>query len=105
MTAEYHLNLMFEWKGGCLWCGNDAARQKFDVGPVEEKLPLSAQTLNELVDLSTWHDTALNWAYPPDPGPWSNEEYQRFELSALAILSTIRNELGHNFQISYVPLG
>lgn len=29
---RYHLRLMFEWGGGCLWSGNDAARDAFDVG-------------------------------------------------------------------------
>lgn len=40
--------------------GNDAALEKFDVGPIEEKLSFSEATLQERVTLSTWHDKALN---------------------------------------------
>lgn len=54
-------------------CGNDTAFEKFDVGPIEEKLSLSEVTLQELDTLSTWHDKAINCEYPPDPSPWSQK--------------------------------
>jgi hypothetical protein len=80
--ARYVVRLMLEWGGGCLWCGNDAARDRFDVGPIEDRLPLSAETRRRLAALSAWHDTALNWDYPPDPGPWTAEASERFERAA-----------------------
>lgn len=68
MRAErYRVRLMFEWGGGCLWCGNNIARDKFSVGPIEERLPLSNEVQAMLNELSQWHDTSLNWDYPPDP--------------------------------------
>jgi hypothetical protein len=103
MGAKYLSRLMFEWGGGCLWCGNDAALDRFDVGPIEDQVPLSPETRWQLNALSTWHDQSLNWHYPPDPGPWSADEYERFELAATQVLATIRAELGPDFEVVYEP--
>jgi len=104
MAGVYRIRLMFEWGGGCLWCGNDAARKRFDVGPIEGLLALSAETHRRLVELSAWHDESLNWEYPPDPGPWTEEEYERFDAAARATLDRIRSELGTEFEVIYEPL-
>ncbi|WP_272991200.1 hypothetical protein [Spongiibacter tropicus] len=103
MSRVYRIRLMFEWGGGSLWCGNQAAARKFDVGPVEDKLPLSNTVLERLNALSQWHDTALNWEYPPDPGPWGPDEYAKFEAEALAFLSELQTELGPDFEVAYEP--
>lgn len=103
MSRAYRIRLMFEWGGGSLWCGNEAASKKFDVGPVEDKLLLSNTVLERLNALSQWHDTALNWEYPPDPGPWSPDEYAKFEAEALAFLSELQAELGPDFEVVYEP--
>ena len=103
MSRAYRIRLMFEWGGGSLWCGNEAASRKFDVGPVEDKLPLSNTVLERLNALSQWHDTALNWEYPPDPGPWDPDEYAKFEAEALAFLSELQAELGPDFEVVYEP--
>lgn len=102
---RFRIKLMFEWGGGgCLWCDNDAALAAFDVGPIEDRLPLSEETRRRLDELSAWHDTALNWDYPPDPGPWTPEEEARFERAAAEILEQVRAELGPAFQVDYRPL-
>jgi hypothetical protein len=104
MKPRYVLRLMFEWGGGCLWCGNEAARAKFDVGPVEDLLLLSPETHRRLDELSVWHDQALNWDYPPDPGPWSPEEYERFDQAANELLMAVKDELGPEYEVRYVRL-
>ncbi|WP_240221588.1 hypothetical protein [Rheinheimera hassiensis] len=101
MQTIYKVRLMFEWGGGCIWCGNDAALEKFDVGPIEEKISLSEATLQELDILSTWHDKALNWEYPPDPSPWSQAEFKEFEAAALAMRAKLQAELGPGFEVIY----
>jgi hypothetical protein len=101
---QYRIRLMFEWGGGCLWCDNDAALAAFGVGSIEDRLPLSEQTRQRLDVLSEWHDQALNWKYPPDPGPWTPEEYAQFEEAAQVILGVIRAELGNAFEVIYTPL-
>lgn len=94
MESRYVLQLMFEWQGGCLWCDNEAAREKLGVGPVEDRLPLSPETRRRLIELTEWHDRSLNWEYLPDPGPWPPEEYERFDRAAVAMLDVVRAELG-----------
>ena len=101
MLHHYRVRLMFEWGGGCLWAGNDAAREAFDVGSIEDVLPLSAQTLQRLEELSVWHDTALDWDNPGGPGPWAPDEYARFDRAAGEVLEAVRAELGPEFQVDY----
>jgi hypothetical protein len=101
----YKLKLMFEWGGGTIWCANDAAREKHDVGPVEERLPLPKKILDELQHLTELHDSALDWSYPPDPSPWSKQQFERFDEKAQNILEKIKVELGPEYEVQYVALG
>lgn len=82
------------------WCGNDVARDKFDVGPIEpEELGLSIQTSERVRALAKWHDTALNWTYPSDPGPWRQEECDRFNAAVDSLLETVRAELSEEYEL------
>ena len=54
-TLVFRIRLMFEWGGGSLWYGNKAALKQFDVGPIEEILPLSKLALGRLSELSQCH--------------------------------------------------
>jgi hypothetical protein len=105
LTGIYQIRLAFEWGGGCLWCGNESARNQFDVGPVEDVLPLSDATRASLVEMTAWHDKALDWDYPQGPSPWSRDEFKRFELAAQSIQRQIQSELGAEFEVTYQPLG
>lgn len=102
--SRYHVRLMFEWGGGCLWCGNDAARDAFGVGPIEDRLPLPDDVRRRLDELSAWHDTSLDWNDPAAPGPWPPEEFREFDQAAAEVLARIRAELGADFWIEYERL-
>jgi hypothetical protein len=104
MSAKYVVRLMFEWGGGCLWCGNDAAVKAFNVGPIEDRLPLPASLRRQLAEMAAWHDGSLNWDYPPDPGPWPPEEHERFENAVNEVLAVVRAELGPEFEVIYKRL-
>ena len=105
VTADDERNkLMFEWGGGCLWADSDATRERFEPGPVEHQLGLDAASLERLDALSAWHDGALNWDYPPDPGPWTPAEYRRFDEAAAAMKDRLERELGPGFRVRYDPL-
>lgn len=101
MGAPYRIKLMFEWGGGTLWPDNAAARDAFDVGSIEDRLPLSEPTRARLDALSAWHDTALNWDYPPDPGPWTDADEARFEAAAADVLAAVRADLGPDYEVVY----
>ncbi len=102
-TPTYILRYFFEWGGGCLWPHNDAVRADFDLGPYDlgdhSPLPLSPEILIRCKQLSEWHDTSLNWEYPPDPSPWEQAEFDRFNLAALGLLEAIRSSLGSQFEV------
>ena len=98
------LRLMFEWGGGCLWCGDDACRGRLGVGPVEDRLPLAEATRRRLDELSEWHDRSLDWNDPAAPGPWTAEEGVRFDEAAEELRATIQSELGPEFEVVYQPL-
>jgi hypothetical protein len=104
-APKFQLTLMFEWGGGSLWCLNDAASKRFDVGPVEDRVGLTPQIKGRLHQLTEWHDTALNWEYPPDPGPWTKQEYDAFDVAALNVLGEIKSCLGPEFRVFYDKLG
>lgn len=103
--SMYKLKLMFEWGGGTIWGDNRAAKELYDVGPIEEKLPLSKSVLEALESLSRVHDGALDWEDPCGSSPWSKLEFERFDKSALRILNTIEGELGGEYEVRYDRVG
>jgi hypothetical protein len=76
------VTLNFWWDWNCespFWPANEAAHSRFGYGPIApEKLGLPIVLAAELVDTSDWHDKSLNWEYPPDPGPWRQDECDQF---------------------------
>ncbi|WP_025168309.1 hypothetical protein [Pseudomonas syringae] len=104
MAERFRIRLFFEWGGGALWCGNEVALERFSVGPIEEKLSLSANNLERLGEMTRWHDTALNWEYPLDPSPWESAEYTEFDDAAEAMRAAIQEELGVEFEVVYEKL-
>ncbi|EFH85193.1 hypothetical protein [Ktedonobacter racemifer] len=97
---NYIIRYFFDWGAGCcFWSANDAARARFDYSIAPEQLPLSESTIKRANELMEWHDQALNWEYPPDPGPWRQEECERFNQAAKDLLTTVRQELGKHFEV------
>jgi hypothetical protein len=99
---KYVLRFFFEWHGGCLWPGNEAAYRNFELGPLDlepTRLPLSAQTVQRCAEMAAWHDTSLNWDYPPHPGPWRQSECDQFNAAVRVLLIDIKQELGPDFEI------
>lgn len=103
-VATYELRFFIEWGCGCLWPGDDACREAFDLGPYDVlepcPLPLSPEVLGRCRGLSEWHDASLHWDYPPDPGPWRQPECDRFNAAAAQLLADIRRDLGSAFHVS-----
>lgn len=98
-TPMYRLRYWFEWGAGCLWSADDTTNERFGYDIAPEALPLSANTIQRANELMAWHDQALNWAYPPDPGPWRQDECDRFNQAAKDLLLALREELGAHFDV------
>ncbi|GLP68034.1 MULTISPECIES: hypothetical protein [unclassified Streptomyces] len=58
------------------------------------RLPIKPETRAELARLSEWYQSSIDWDYPPNPSPWSEEELQRFKEQAGSALEVLRRELG-----------
>jgi len=99
MKATYRLRFFFEWGPGSLWADNEAAYERFGVGPIEDRLQLAPQTLSLCQQMSAWHIRALNWDSPVDPGPWRQPECDEFNRATEELLNTIRLELGEDFDV------
>jgi hypothetical protein len=75
-----------------MYAPQDAAR--WGGNPVDlAALPISDALRGELQRLGAWFDTSLNWSYPPDPGPWRQDECERFTRAALDAIRRLRAEL------------
>ena len=105
MSGYYQIVLMFEWGGGTLWAGNDAARRDYGVGILDYKLPISCALRRELEKLVEWHDNALDWECPNNPSPWSIKEFQRFDCAANQVKEKLEKTLGCDYTINYIRLG
>jgi hypothetical protein len=85
--------------GGVLWMRNEAEWASWG-NPVDTKLlPISESLREELARLVESYDSSLNWDYPPDPGPWREQDCERFNLTAREALNRLREELGPTWTI------
>jgi hypothetical protein len=91
MSEVQVIRFFCEWGGGALWPADPAAG-RFESGPLDDQLPLSAETRRRLDSLCAWHD-------PPDPGPWRQAECDRFNAAAAALLHRLRAELGPLYEV------
>lgn len=100
--SKYVIRFFFEYGcvGDCLWCGNDAAYNKFDVGPISfDKLNLSKKLQDDFTRLSDEFQSSLDWEYPPDPSPWTKEHWQDFNARAKEAYKRLVSELGSDFEV------
>jgi hypothetical protein len=86
-----------------MWAGDEATSEALAGGVSYidlRSLPLSADTIRQLEQLCQWYQGSLNWEYPPDPGPWRQEECDRFNAAVHALLPTVIAELGDDFEVT-----
>lgn len=95
----YKLRYFFDYGCLCLWADNEAARERFDYCVDLTKLLLSEATVAKAYEISEWFSRSLNWKYPPDPGPWRQDECDRFNDATADLLDMIRSELGLGYEV------
>jgi hypothetical protein len=107
VPRKYVIRYFFDY--GCsfpLWAENDAARRDLGLEIDPEKVGLSVELHRRIGHLRTWFDSSVNWKTPPDPGPWRQDECDRFNAEAAELLELIRRELGVEYEVidRFVPL-
>jgi hypothetical protein len=95
------LRFTFEWHvEDLLWAMDDSAFELFDAGPVSyDEVGLPEQLGERMERLSQWHDESLNWDYPPAPGPWRQDECDRFNAEARRLFEEVRARLADRFDV------
>nr|WP_236056831.1 hypothetical protein [Streptomyces sabulosicollis] len=64
-----------------------------------ERLPISQATREDLARLSQWYQSSIDWEYPPNPSPWSDEDWLTFRQQAQVALAALRRELGSRWTV------
>ena len=98
--SKYQLRFWFEHGGGCIWGANYEARQKYGYMIENEALLISDSLISELIALENEYATYLDWDYPPNPSPWTEEHKRTFSDKATLICEKLKNELGSDFDIT-----
>lgn len=115
IKPTYILRFFFDYKaGGCLWSGNDAAYEKYGVGPLdatiynlkgkishEPKIKLPAVLKQKVLELDDLYSESLNWDDPAGNSPWSEEEWDDFYKRARSLHEEISKTLGDDFEVIY----
>lgn len=101
--AKYELRFMFDWcADSCLWSLDDAAIERYGVGPVDlDELPLSAELKKKLQNLCDEHDTALDWDCPQNGLVWDWERQYAFLERARVVCWDTIHELGIDYGVSF----
>lgn len=97
--AKYILKYWFEHGGTCLWSTNDLAKNKFDYAIANEKLPISKSLIKELYALEEEYHGYLDWEYPPNPSPWTENQKSDFKYRANKVYHKLLSELGIEYEI------
>lgn len=80
-----------------LWPEDMASPYGYPCEPA--RLPISPALQTELARLSQWYQSSIDWDYPPNPSPWSDDERQLFSQQARAALAALRGELGPGWTV------
>ena len=97
----YLLRFLDDYGSGWLWAGNAAAFAAFDVGPLDDALPLSPATRAESEALSILHQGTLNMDDPLSPLPLSPAFCDDFNHRVRALFDTLQAELGPGFRLLF----
>ena len=111
----YILRFFFDYGcGGCLWSGNNAAFEKFDVGTLdatiydlngniteEAKIKLPELTRQKVLELDNLYYTSLNWEDPTGDSMWDKSQWENFHIRTRELHKEISNILGNDFEIIY----
>lgn len=99
---KYKLRFFFEFGGYCLWADDERTTKKFGYAIPCDALPISKELIQELTYLEKEFQTSLDWEYPPNPSPWSEEQRQIFEKRTKKAYEKLVIELRECFDIKRI---
>ena len=114
-SPTYRLRFFFDYNcGGCLWCDNDAAYQKFDVGPLDAemydlngnviqdaKIQLPTSIRQRVLELDKLYAESLNWNDPAEQSLWDKNQWESFYNQTRDLHKQIQLTLGDDFEVVY----
>lgn len=114
-TPTYRLRFFFDYGcGGCLWCDNEAAYKKYDVGTLdaevydpngkvsqEARIKLPYRTKQKVLTLDKLYSESLNWEDPSGDSMWDKSQWDNFYKQTRELHIEISNILGDDFEIIY----
>ena len=101
--AKYEFRFMFDYCADtCLWSLDDAAIERYGVGPIDfDELPLSVELKERLMNLCYEHDTALDWECPQNGLVWDEKKQHDFIEKARVACWDVIHELGSDYGVSW----
>lgn len=114
-TPTYRLRFFFDYGcGGCLWCDNEAAYKKYDVGTLdadlfdqngmiiqEARIKLPNSIRQKVLELDKLYNESLNWKDPGGDSMWNKSQWDNFHLQTRELYNEISIILGDDFEIIY----
>ena len=98
-NKKYMIRFWFDYGGICLWSVNKMACDRYGYAIESDKLPISAELLENLNELEDEYHSYLDWNYPPSPSPWTKELKQDFIDRATDIYNVLCRELGNQYEV------
>ena len=96
----YRLRFFDDYGSGWLWAGDTATLAAFDVGPLDDLMPLQPATRDEAAALSVLHQSTLNWADPMTPLTLTPGFCAAFNARVQALLAAMQADLGPGFCVT-----
>lgn len=114
-VSTYRLRFFFDYGcGGCLWCDNEAAYEKYDAETLdaetcdlngivsqEARIKLPEWTRQKVLKLDRLYNESLNWDDPRGDSMWDKSQWDNFHIQARELHKEISNILGDDFEIIY----
>ena len=86
----------------CIWGVNKDSVDKFGGYLIEhEWLGISKELDLKMQELCVEFQSSLNWDYPPDPSPWTEEHWLDFKKKARQAYDDLVKELGDEYKVIY----
>ena len=100
MGLRYMVRYFFDHPTStCLWSANTHTSNTFGYAIDPHSLPMSREIVIQVDYMVRWYQQSAG-IEPGDPGLWRQEECDRFNQAAHALLLALRRDLGDSFEVS-----